>query len=62
MTREAYIIDAIRSPIGKKNGGLANVHPVDLAAHSLRALLNRNDVDPTAIDDVILGWLDQVGP
>ena len=62
MSQEAYIIDAIRSPIGKKNGGLAHVHPVDLAAHSLVALLRRVDVDPAAIDDVILGCLDQVGP
>jgi acetyl-CoA C-acetyltransferase len=62
MSSEAYIIDAIRSPIGKKNGGLATVHPVDLAAHSLSALLRRTDVDPAAIDDVILGCLDQIGP
>ena len=62
MKQEAYIIDAIRSPLGKKNGGLAHVHPVDLAAHSIAALLRRVDVDPAAIDDVILGCLDQVGP
>jgi acetyl-CoA C-acetyltransferase len=62
MKQEAYIIDAVRSPLGKKNGGLAHVHPVDLAAHSIAALLRRVDVDPAAIDDVILGCLDQVGP
>jgi acetyl-CoA C-acetyltransferase len=62
MTREAYIIDAIRSPIGKKNGGLSKIHPVDLAAHSLNALVKRNDLDPALIDDVILGCLDQIGP
>jgi len=62
MSKEAYIIDAIRSPIGKKNGGLSKVHPVDLAAHSLAALVRRADIDPAAIDDVILGCLDQVGP
>jgi acetyl-CoA C-acetyltransferase len=62
MIREAYIIDAIRSPIGKKSGGLAAVHPVDLAAHSVRALMRRGDVDPAAIDDVILGCVDTVGP
>jgi acetyl-CoA C-acetyltransferase len=62
MIREAYIIDAIRSPIGKKGGGLAGVHPVDLAAHSLSALMHRVDVDPAAVDDVILGCVDTVGP
>jgi acetyl-CoA C-acetyltransferase len=62
MIREAYIIDAIRSPIGKKSGGLAGVHPVDLAAHSLSALMQRVDVDPAAVDDVILGCVDTVGP
>jgi acetyl-CoA C-acetyltransferase len=62
MKQEAYIIDAIRSPLGKKNGGLAHVHPVDLAAHSIATLMQRIDVDPAAIDDVILGCLDQVGP
>ncbi|HXH05262.1 MAG TPA: acetyl-CoA C-acetyltransferase [Vicinamibacterales bacterium] len=62
MARDAYIIDAIRTPIGKKNGGLAQVHPIDLAAHVLRALLTRNDIDPAAIDDVILGCLDTIGP
>lgn len=62
MIREAYIIDAIRSPIGKKSGGLAAVHPVDLAAHSVGTLMRRVDVDPAAIDDVILGCVDTVGP
>jgi acetyl-CoA C-acetyltransferase len=62
MNREAYIIDAVRSPIGKKGGGLSQVNPVDLAAHALSSLLRRVDIDPAAIDDVILGCLDQVGP
>jgi acetyl-CoA C-acetyltransferase len=62
LSRQAYIIDAIRSPIGRKGGGLGTVHPVDLAAHSLSALMQRVDVDPAAIDDVILGCTDQVGP
>jgi acetyl-CoA C-acetyltransferase len=62
MSHEAYIIDAIRSPIGKKGGGLAAVHPVDLAAHSIGALMRRVDVDPAAIDDVVLGCVDTVGP
>lgn len=62
MTREAYIIDAIRSPLGKKNGGLATIHPVDLAAHGIESLVQRIDLDPALIDDVILGCLEQIGP
>jgi acetyl-CoA C-acetyltransferase len=62
MSNDAYIIDAIRTPVGRKNGGLSRIHPVDLAAHSLTALMHRVDIDPAAIDDVILGCLDQVGP
>jgi acetyl-CoA C-acetyltransferase len=59
---QAYIIDAIRTPMGKKNGGLAAIHPADLAAQALRALMQRTDIDPAAVDDVILGCLDQIGP
>lgn len=62
MTRQAYIIDAVRTPLGKKNGSLAGMHPADLAAINLRELMQRNDVDPSAVDDVILGCLDQIGP
>jgi acetyl-CoA C-acetyltransferase len=59
---EAYIVDAVRSPVGKRNGGLAKVHPADLGAHSIRALFDRVDVDPAAVDDVIFGCVDTIGP
>ena len=59
---EAYIVDAIRTPTGKKGGGLAEVHPADLGAHVIAEVLDRNDVDPLAVDDVIMGCLDNLGP
>jgi acetyl-CoA C-acetyltransferase len=59
---EAYIIDAVRTPVGRKNGGLAKVHPADLGAHSITALLQRTGVDPGAIDDVMFGCVDALGP
>ncbi|NNE75204.1 MAG: acetyl-CoA C-acetyltransferase [Acidimicrobiales bacterium] len=59
---EAYIIDAVRSPVGKRNGGLAEVHPADLGAHSIKALLDRTGVDPLAVEDVMMGCLDNLGP
>ncbi|HSA53386.1 MAG TPA: acetyl-CoA C-acetyltransferase [Yinghuangia sp.] len=59
---EAYIVDAIRTPVGKRNGGLASVHPADLGAHILSSLVERTGIDPAAVDDVILGVLDQIGP
>ena len=58
----AYIVEAVRSPIGRRNGGLSEVHPIDLAAHVLSELVDRSGIDPSAVDDVILGCLDQVGP
>ena len=58
---EAYIIDAARTPVGKRGGGLAGVHPADMAAHVLRTVVGRNEIDPEAIDDVILGCLDNIG-
>jgi acetyl-CoA acyltransferase len=57
----AVIVDAVRTPGGKRNGVLSGWHPVDLAAETLRALVTRNDVDPALIDDVILGCVMQVG-
>jgi acetyl-CoA C-acetyltransferase len=59
---EAYIVGAVRTPIGKRNGGLAGVHSADLAAHALAELVRRTGVDPAAVDDVIMGCVSQVGP
>jgi acetyl-CoA C-acetyltransferase len=59
---EAYIIDAVRTPVGRKGGGLAAVHPADLGAHVLTALMGRSGVDPAAVEDVVFGCLDAVGP
>ena len=59
---EAYIVDAVRTPVGRRNGGLAKVHPADLAAHVLRELMTRTGVDPAAVEDVIMGCVSQIGP
>jgi acetyl-CoA C-acetyltransferase len=59
---EAYIIDAVRSPVGKRGGALAGIHPADLGAHSIRALIERTGVDPAAVDDVVFGCVDTIGP
>ena len=59
---EAYVIDSVRSAIGKRGGALADVHPADLGATVLRAVLERNEVDPPEIDDVIFGCVDAIGP
>lgn len=58
---EAYIVDAVRAPVGRRKGGLAAVHPADLGAHPIRALVERTGVDPAAIDDVVYGCLDTIG-
>jgi acetyl-CoA C-acetyltransferase len=62
VVSEAYIVGAVRSPVGKRNGGLSAVHPVDLAAHVLRELIARTGVDPSAVEDVVMGCVSQVGP
>jgi acetyl-CoA acyltransferase len=59
--REAVIVDAVRTPGGKRNGKLQDWHPVDLAAHVLKALEERTGIDPSVIDDVIMGCVMQVG-
>src|SRR5436190_16549309 len=59
---EAYIIDAVRPPVGRRGGGLSQVHPADLGAHSIRALVERTGIDPGAVDDVIFGNVDSIGP
>ena len=55
---EAYIVDAIRTPVGKKNGSLSQVHPADLGAHVLKAIVERNKLDPAVVEDVVFGCLD----
>ena len=57
----AVIVDAIRTPLGRRNGKLKDWHPVDLAAHTLEALQQRNDLDPGVVDDVVFGCVMQVG-
>jgi acetyl-CoA acyltransferase len=59
--RDAVIVTAVRTPVGKRNGALSGVHPVDLSAHVLRALAERSGIDPVAVDDVIWGCVSQVG-
>src|SRR5690348_15252144 len=59
---EAYIVDAVRTPVGKKNGGLAKAHPADLGAHVLTELVRRTGIDPAAVEDVVFGCLDTIGP
>ncbi len=59
---EAYIVDAVRSPVGRKNGGLKDIHPADLGAHSIAALMHRTGLDPMAVDDVVFGCVDTIGP
>src|SRR3712207_9210075 len=59
--RDAVIVEAVRTPVGKRNGGLSGVHPVNLSAHVLNALAERSGVDPAVVDDVIWGCVMQVG-
>ena len=59
--RDAVIVEAVRTPVGKRNGGLSGVHPVDLTAHVLEALAARSGVDPAVVDDVVWGCVSQVG-
>ena len=58
---EAYIVDAVRTAVGRRGGGFAGAHPADMAAHVISTLVGRHDFDPAAIDDVILGCLDNIG-
>jgi len=59
---DAYIVGAVRTAVGRRGGGLAGVHPADLAAHVLRAVVERSGADPAAVDDVIMGCVSQTGP
>ena len=58
---EAYIIDAVRTPVGRRGGGLAGEHPADMGAHVLNALVDRTGIDPAAVEDVVFGCLDTIG-
>jgi acetyl-CoA C-acetyltransferase len=59
---EAYIVDAVRTPVGRRGGGLAGAHPADLGGHVISDLLARTGLDPLAVDDVVFGCVDTVGP
>ncbi|MDQ1429845.1 MAG: acetyl-CoA C-acetyltransferase, partial [Actinomycetota bacterium] len=59
---EAYLVDAVRTPVTKRGGALAEVHPADLGGHVLAELFERNDVDPAAVEDVFFGCVDALGP
>jgi acetyl-CoA C-acetyltransferase len=58
---EAFIVDAARTAVGRRKGGFAGEHPADMAAHVIKTVVGRHDIDPAAIDDVILGCLDNIG-
>src|SRR4051794_3402988 len=57
----AYIVEAVRSPVGRRGGSLATVHPADLGAHALTALVERSGIDPGAVEDVVFGCVDTIG-
>jgi acetyl-CoA C-acetyltransferase len=59
---EAYIVDAVRTPVGKRGGSLSQIHPADLGAITLNALVDRTGIDPAAVEDVVMGCLDTIGP
>ena len=59
--RDAVIVEAVRTPVGKRGGGLSGVHPVDLSAHVLTALAERSGLDPALVDDVVWGCVGQAG-
>ena len=58
---DAVVVDAVRTPLGRRNGGLAGIHPADLSAHVLAQLVERTGVDPAVIEDVIWGCVSQIG-
>jgi acetyl-CoA acyltransferase len=59
--RDAVIVDAVRTPVGRRKGAYSEVHPVDLSAHVLNALVERTGIDPSLVDDVVWGCVSQVG-
>ncbi len=58
---EAYVVEAVRTAVGKRNGSLAGVHPIDLGVAAFHGLFDRVDVDPAAVDDVVVGCVDAIG-
>ncbi|HEU4911904.1 MAG TPA: acetyl-CoA C-acyltransferase [Actinomycetes bacterium] len=61
MARDAVVVDAVRTPVGRRGGGLGGTHPVDLSAHVLDALAERTGLDPAVVDDVVWGCVSQTG-
>jgi acetyl-CoA acyltransferase len=61
VMRDAVIVEAVRTPVGRRNGAYKDIHPVDLSAHVLASLAERTGIDPSVVDDVIWGCVDQVG-
>lgn len=60
--QEAYIVDAVRTAVGRRGGGLSAVHPADLGAAAISALMDRTGIDPAAVEDVVFGCVDTIGP
>jgi acetyl-CoA C-acetyltransferase len=58
---DAFIVGAVRSPVGRRGGGLSKTHPADLAGQVIGALMERTGVDPSAVDDVLFGCVTQIG-
>src|ERR687888_1500388 len=59
---EAFVVAAVRTPVGRRGGALSAVHPADLGAHVLKELMGQVDFDPAAVDDVVFGCVDTLGP
>jgi acetyl-CoA C-acetyltransferase len=59
--RDAYIVEAVRTPVGRRGGGLSRIHPADLGAHVLRAIIDRTGIEPGAVDDVVFGCVNPLG-
>src|SRR5690349_18092001 len=59
---EAYLVEAVRTPVTRKGTALADVHPADLGAHAIGALIDRSGIDPAVVEDVVFGCVDTIGP
>ena len=62
MVQEAFVVEALRTPVGKRGGSLSAVHPADLGAHVLKAVFDRTGLDPAVVDDAVIGCIDTIGP